>query len=152
LSFLLFDWEKVKKTKVKIDHCYTYYEVGIQKYEFGVESKCKHCNSTDSCKQGAPVKRLSFVYSSENNDREGLVESTKFFFMSMKKRDNNPIYNLVLEDLKETAERLYRHLMKGDTKMRVWLLRRSPKIWWIQHNMEMIHSITFWWILTSFAF
>jgi hypothetical protein len=36
--------------------------------------------------------------------------------MSMKKRDNNPIRNLILKDLKETAEGLYRHLMKGDTK------------------------------------
>ena len=44
------------------------------------------------------------------------MEPIKFFFMSMKKRDNNPIGNLVLEDLKETTEGLYRHLMKGDTK------------------------------------
>ena len=100
LSCLILDWEKVKKTKVNIDHCYTHYEIGIQKYEFGIESKWKRCNSTDSPKQGAPLKRLSFVYSSENNGREGLVESVKFFFMSMKKRDNNPIGNLVLEDLK----------------------------------------------------
>jgi hypothetical protein len=56
------------------------------------------------------------VYSSENNDRDGLVESIKFFFVSMKKRDDNPIGNLVFVDLKETAEGLYRHLMKGDTK------------------------------------
>ncbi len=68
LSCLLLDWEKVKKTKVNIDHCRLYYEIGIHKYEFGIESKWKCCNSTDSCKQGAPVKRLSFVYSSENND------------------------------------------------------------------------------------
>ncbi len=99
MSCLLLDWENVKKTKVNIDHCYTYYEIGIQKYEFGIESKWKHHNSTDSCKEGAPVKRLSFVYLTENNDREGLVESIKFFFMSMKKGDNNPIGNLVLEDL-----------------------------------------------------
>ncbi len=29
LSCLLLDWEKVKMTKVNIDHCYTYYEIGI---------------------------------------------------------------------------------------------------------------------------
>jgi hypothetical protein len=52
------------------------------------------------------VKRLSLVYSSENNNREGLVESIKFFVMPMKKRDDNPIGNLVLEDLKGTAEGL----------------------------------------------
>ncbi len=50
LSCLILDWEKVKKTKVNIDHCYRYYEIGIQKYEFGIESKWKRCNSTDSCK------------------------------------------------------------------------------------------------------
>jgi hypothetical protein len=56
------------------------------------------------------------VYSSENNNRIGLEESIKFFFVSMKKRDDNPIGALILKDLKETAEELYRHLMKGDTK------------------------------------
>ncbi len=80
------------------------------------KSKWKRCNLTDGRKQGAPVKRLSFVYSNDNNNREGFVESIKFFFMSMKKRDNNPIGALILEDLKETAEGLYKHLMKGDNK------------------------------------
>jgi hypothetical protein len=47
--------------------------------------------------------------------------------MSMKKRDNDPIGNLFLKDLEETAKGPYRHLMKGDTKNKVWLLRRSPK-------------------------
>jgi hypothetical protein len=36
--------------------------------------------------------------------------------VSIKKCDNNPIGNLVLKGIKETAEGLYRHLMKGDTK------------------------------------
>jgi hypothetical protein len=56
------------------------------------------------------------VYSNDSNNREGLVESIKFFFMSMKKCYDNPIGALILEDLKETAEGLYRHLMKGDNK------------------------------------
>jgi len=59
---------------------------------------------------------MSFVYTSDNKDREGLVESIRFFFMSMKKRDENPIEPLILKDLKETAEGLYRHLMKADNK------------------------------------
>jgi hypothetical protein len=101
LSCLLLDWEKVNKTKVNIDHCYTYYEIGIQKYEFGIESKWKRHNSTDSRKQETPVKRLSVVYSSENNGREGLVESIKFFFMSMKKRDKNPLEILFSKTLKK---------------------------------------------------
>ena len=116
LSCLLVDWKKVKKTKVCINHVSTYYEIGIRKYEFGAENKWKRCNSTDSRKQGSPVKRMSFVYTSDNKDRQGLVESIQFFFMSMKKRDDNPIGPLVLEDLKETAEGLYKHLMKGDNK------------------------------------
>ncbi len=117
MSCVLLDWEKDKKKKVNIDHCYTYYEIGIQKYDFGIESKGKRRNSTDCCKHGAPVKKLSFVYTSENNDRKDLEESIKFSFsMLMKKCDNNPIGTFVLKDLKETAEGLYRHLMKGDTK------------------------------------
>ncbi len=56
------------------------------------------------------------MYSNDNNNRDGLVESIKFFFMSMKNRDDNPIGALILEDLKETAEGLYRHLMIGDNK------------------------------------
>jgi hypothetical protein len=106
----------IEKTKVNFDHCSRYYEIGIQKYEFGTESKWKRHNLTDDHKQGSPVKRLSFVYSNDNNNREGLVESIKFFFMSMKKCDENPNGALILEDLKETAEGLYRHLMKGDNK------------------------------------
>ncbi len=116
LSCLLLDWKKVKKTNVNIDHVSTYYEVGIRKHEFGTESKWKRRNSTNSCKQGLPVKQMSFVYTSDNKDREGLVESIRFFFMSMKKRDENPIEPLILKDLKETAEGLYRHLMKADNK------------------------------------
>ncbi len=46
LSCLLLDWEKVKQKKVNIDHCYTFYEIGIQKYEFGIERKWKRRNST----------------------------------------------------------------------------------------------------------
>jgi hypothetical protein len=56
------------------------------------------------------------MYSNDNNNREGLVESIKFFFTSMKKCDNNPIRALILEDLKETAEGLYRHLIKDANK------------------------------------
>ena len=115
LSCLLVDWMKVKMTNVNINHVSTYYEIGIRKYEFGAENKWKHRNSTDSRKQGSPVKRMSFVYTSDNKDRQGLVESIQFFFMSMKKCDDNPIGPLVLEDLKETAEGLFKHLMNDDT-------------------------------------
>ncbi len=103
-------------TNVNINHVSTYYEIGIWKYEFGAENKLKCRNSTNSCKQGSPVKRMSFVYTIDNKDRQGLVESIQFFFMSMKKCDDNLIGPLVLEDLKETAEGLYKRLMKGDNK------------------------------------
>ncbi len=75
LSCLLLDWKKDKKTKVNIDHVFTYNGIGIWKYEFGAENKWRHCNSTDGCKQGPPVKRLSFACTNDNKDREGLVES-----------------------------------------------------------------------------
>jgi hypothetical protein len=57
---------------------------------------------------------MSCVYTNDNKDREGLVESIQFFLMSIKKCDDNPIGPLILGDLKDSAEGLYRHLMKGD--------------------------------------
>jgi hypothetical protein len=45
-----------------------------------------------------------------------LTSLTIKVFMSMKKRDDNPIGALILKDLKVTAEGLYRHLMKDDKK------------------------------------
>jgi hypothetical protein len=60
---------------------------------------------------------LSFVYYCDTKEgatagKEGLVQAIIFFFMSVKKHDNNPIGPFVLDHLKERAEGLYNHLMK----------------------------------------
>jgi hypothetical protein len=112
VSCLLCDWEKVKKTKVNIDHCNTHYEIGIHKFKFDPDSLWKH-----RCKSGQPVKWMSFVYSCDTKEgttagKEGLVEAINFFFISMKKRDKNPIGPFVLDLLNERAEGLYNHLIK----------------------------------------
>jgi hypothetical protein len=59
----------------------------------------------------APVRPYGLIFSCTG----GAQKSFKGF-MPIKKRDDNLIGNLVLKDLKETVEGLYRHLMKGDTK------------------------------------
>jgi hypothetical protein len=61
LNILLRQWMKVKKTKIIAEHCNTYYEIGIQKHEFGTESLWKRRNNK-------VVKRMSFVYSCESKD------------------------------------------------------------------------------------
>jgi hypothetical protein len=119
--------KRSKKTKVNIDHVYLYYEIGIWKYEFGAENKWKRHHTTDGCKQGLPVKRMSFVHTNNNKEREGLVGSIQFFFMSMKKRDDNSIGPLILKDLKKTAEGLIRDLMKGDNKSEEYFTQKTTQ-------------------------
>jgi hypothetical protein len=41
ISCLLRDWVKVTKSNIKIDHCKTYYDIGICKHQFGSESLWK---------------------------------------------------------------------------------------------------------------
>ena len=112
LNCLLRQWMKLKKTKIIAEHCNTYYEIGIRKQEFGSESLWKRRNNK-------VVKRMSFVYSCDSKDgvndgQDGLVEAIKFFFMSMKKRDKNPIGQLVIDHLKQHVEGLYNHLTKDE--------------------------------------
>jgi hypothetical protein len=59
----------------------------------------------------APVRPFGLIF-----PYTGGAQKSFRGFMSMKKCDDNTIGHLVLEDLKETVEGLYRHLMKGDTK------------------------------------
>ena len=112
LNCLLRQWMKLKKTKIIAEHCNTYYEIGIRKQEFGSESLWKRRNKK-------VVKRMSFVYSSDSKDgvntgRDGLIEAIKFFFISMKKREKNPIGQLVIDHLKKHVEGLYNHLTKDE--------------------------------------
>jgi hypothetical protein len=50
--------------------------------------------------------------SNEKNGKQGLIEAIKFLFMSMKKRDINPIGPLVIDFIKEHASSLYDYLLK----------------------------------------
>jgi hypothetical protein len=90
----------------------------------------------------APVRPYVLIFSYTGGAQKSLRG-----FMSMKKCDNNPIGNLVLKDLKETAEGLYRHLMKGDTKNEDLVAEKITQD--INQHLDttlfgMIHSITFW--------
>jgi hypothetical protein len=48
----------------------------------------------------------------KRNGKQGVIEAIKFLFMSMKKREINPIRPLVLEYLKDHASALYECLLK----------------------------------------
>ncbi len=48
----------------------------------------------------------------KRNGKHGLIKAIKFLFMSMKKRDINPIGPLVINYLKEHASSLYEYLLK----------------------------------------
>jgi hypothetical protein len=48
----------------------------------------------------------------ERNGKQGVIEAIKFLFMSIKKREINPIGPLVLEYLKGHASALYEYLLK----------------------------------------
>jgi hypothetical protein len=48
----------------------------------------------------------------ERSSKQGLNKAVQFFFMSMKKRENNPIGPLIVEYLKEHASSLYDYLLK----------------------------------------
>ncbi len=90
---------KVKKSTIDIGHSNSYYNINIHKYEFGKESVWRRKD------QGKTTKRLSFMYtcdtSNKKNGKQGLIKAIKFLFMSMKKRNINPIGPLVIDYLKE---------------------------------------------------
>jgi hypothetical protein len=103
---------------VNIDHCNTYFDIGICNNEYGPKSLWKRCSPNQASKTPQPVKMMSFVYScdtnEENSGKEGLIDLINFFFMSMKKHEMNPIGPLLLEYLKDNTEGLCKHLMKDD--------------------------------------
>ncbi len=106
---------QVKKSSIDTGHCKTYYEINICQHEFGQENCWRHCPS----RQGKPsqtVKRIYFVYTcdtkKEQLGKQGVTEAVRFFFLSMKKRQSNPVGPLVLEHLKEHVEGLYTYLMR----------------------------------------
>jgi hypothetical protein len=68
---------------MNIDHCNTYYKIGICKNEYGPKSQWKRYSPNQAGKTPQPVKRKSFVYScntnEENAGKEGLIDSINFF-------------------------------------------------------------------------
>ncbi len=50
----------------------------------------------------------------EQLGKQGVTEAVRFFFLSMKKHQSNPIGPLVLEHLKEHVESLYTYLMRDN--------------------------------------
>jgi hypothetical protein len=83
VSCLLCEWKKVTKSNINVDHCNTYYDIGIHKHQFGPESLWKCTRAKNS-----PVTKVSFVYSYDSKigdtaGKEELMGAIKFFFMSM---------------------------------------------------------------------
>jgi hypothetical protein len=101
---------KIQKPNIDIGHSSSYYDINIRKYEFGKKSVWRRKE------QSKTTKRLSFVYTcdtaNKRNGKQGLIEAIKFLFMSMKKREINPIRPFVIEYLKEHALSLYEYLFK----------------------------------------
>jgi hypothetical protein len=101
---------KVKKPIIDIGHSNSYYDINIRKYEFGKESVWRRKDQIKT------TKRLSFVYTcniaNKRNGKQGRIKAIKVLFMSMKKRDINPIGPLVIDYLKEHASSLYEYLLK----------------------------------------
>ncbi len=101
---------KIKKPTIDIGPSSSYYDINIRKYEFGKESVWRRKEQSNF------TKRLSFVYicdtANKRNGKQGVIKAIKLLFMTMKKREINPIRPLVLEYLKNHASALYEHLLK----------------------------------------
>ena len=145
---------KVKASNISNSHADSYYDINIRKYEYGKESLWKRKD------QRKTFKRLSFAFTcetiKEKSGKHGLTESIHFLFMSMKKRDNNPVGPLIVDYLKEHSSSLYDYLLKKTTTKR----RSQKKLQRILTSISvrasyfigMIVSITGWWIMTLSAY
>jgi hypothetical protein len=62
------------------------------------------------------IPRISFVYSCDTTNekigKQGVSGAVKIFFISMEKRDLNPIDPMVLEHFKNHVDGCYRYFMK----------------------------------------
>jgi len=101
---------KIKKSNLDNNYADSYYDINIRKSEYGEENLWKRKD------QKKTIKRLSFVFTcmtrKENSGKEELIEAIQFLFMSMKKRDINPVGPLIVDFLKEHSTSLYEYLMK----------------------------------------
>ena len=67
--------------------------------------------------QNQTIKQISFVYScdiakGDSIGKKGLCEAINFFFLSMKKRHSNPIGPLIVDYLKDQAQKLFQYFQK----------------------------------------
>jgi hypothetical protein len=110
--------EQIMMSNVDINHCKSYYEIGIHMEEFGEDNHQKHCVPNQAGKLAQPVKRISFMYSCDTNELEnaksGLKGSIDFFFMVVKQQNLNPIGPLLLDYIKENSSGIYKFLMKEE--------------------------------------
>ena len=101
-----------RQSNIKSNHCHTYEDINIRKEEFGIESVWKRTPSTNKL-----VNRVCFVYScdtaNEITGKQGIIESVKFFFMSLEIRDVNPVGPMVLKHHKNHIDGLYKYFMRG---------------------------------------
>jgi hypothetical protein len=101
---------------VNVEHCKTYYEINIWQEEYGDINLWKRKMSYTR-NQNQTVKRISFVYSCDTVKgdligKQGLCKAIKFFFLSMKKRQFNPMGPLVVDYLKEQNPGLFKYLLR----------------------------------------
>ena len=105
-------------TNIDIGHCETYCEINIRQHEFGSESVWKRVQKNNG-KPPQTVKRLSFVYSCDTTEetigKQGLNEALRFFCLSFKKRESNPVGPLILDHIKNHAEYLYKVIIRDKT-------------------------------------
>jgi hypothetical protein len=104
-----------RQSIIHTNHCHTYEDIHIHKDEFGPESVWRRRSSTTGQKNKT-IPRISFLYSCDTTNekigKHGILEAVKIFFMSMEKRDLNPIGPMVLEHLKSPVDGLYRYFTK----------------------------------------
>ncbi len=148
-----------RQSIIDINHCHTYEDIHIRKDDFGPESVWRHRSSTTGQKNRT-IPRISFVYSCDTTNKkigkQGISEAVKIFFMSMEKRDLNPIGPMVLEHLKNHVDALYRYFMKDKFNKESVGETLNEDI----HNISAVVIISFgvtgltgaWWNMTSLYF
>jgi hypothetical protein len=108
---------EIETTNIDIGHCETYYEINICQHEFGPDSIWKRVQKNNG-RPPQTVKRLSFVYSCDTTEetfgKQGLNEALRFFCLSFKKHESNPVAPLILDHIKNHAEGLYKYLMRDE--------------------------------------
>ncbi len=85
---------QVKKSSIDIGHCKTNYEINISQHEFGQDNSWR-CHTSRQGKPSQTVYRITFVYTcdtkKEQLGKQCVTEAVRFFFLSLKKPQSNPV-------------------------------------------------------------